>query len=36
MPMLAHLLGLIFPIIASVAAYRGKPYRYPINIRFVS
>lgn len=29
-------LQLIFPIIAGIAAYDGKPYRYPLTIRLIT
>jgi uncharacterized protein len=28
--------GLVFGIIAAIKAYEGTPYRYPVNIRFLS
>lgn len=34
--LLIGLMGLIFMIIASVKAYQGERYRYPLSIRFIS
>lgn len=31
----AYIVGIVFTIMASIAANRGEMYRYPINIRFV-
>lgn len=33
---LAWLLSIIFSIMAAVAAYDRRPFRYPISIRFIS
>ena len=32
----AWIVAIVFGILAAVAASRGEPYRYPVNIRVVS
>jgi uncharacterized Tic20 family protein len=31
----AGIIGIVFPILGSIAANRGEPYRYPLNFRMV-